>query len=252
MKPDKKDFEDCFSKHAELYARVRPRYPDELFQFLASQAPGKTLAWDSATGNGQAALSLVKYFEHVVATDASAQQLENAYSDPRITYRAAKAEESGLEDSSVDLITVAQALHWFDLEFFYHEVKRVLKPKGVLAAWSYRLPLFAPEIDELCRVLFEEIVQPYWSPKVKYVEEEYKTIPFPFEEIKAPAFAARVEWRLSDLLGYLESWSAVQKFMEVRGFNPIQEISADLSNHWGDAARVRNGHLPLYLRVGRV
>ena len=153
-------FEDLFSKQAEEYAQYRPRYPDALFEYLASVAPGHALAWDCATGNGQAALSLAPYFERVVGTDASESQIANAQPHEKITYRVARAEQTDFEDHSVDLITVAQAIHWFDLDAFYAEAKRVLRPGGVLAAWTYYESEIEPAIDRVARKYESEVVGP--------------------------------------------------------------------------------------------
>jgi ubiquinone/menaquinone biosynthesis C-methylase UbiE len=246
------DFEDNFSKQAATYAQHRPRYPEALFSWLASIAPGNELAWDCATGNGQAAHCLAACFDRVIATDASAEQIANAEPHPRIEYRVATAESSGIEAGSADLITVATALHWFDIEAFYQEARRVLRPGGVVAAWVYSRNEIDRTIDPLLQRYAREIVGPYWSERITLVNEEYRTISFPFEEIQAPRLAVEVEWSLDDLLGYLESWSSTQKFKEVHGSDPLDQIRDDLATAWGPAETRRLVRGPLHMRVGRM
>src|ERR671925_337464 len=152
------NFEDHFSTQSEQYAQYRPKYPDKIYAYLASIAPGHSLAWDCGTGNGQAAIGLAKYFDKVHATDASAEQISLAYPHEKVDYRVERAEEVSLNDSSVDLITVAVAIHWFNFDEFYREVKRVLKPDGVLAAWTYNSVEISPEIDQLVDQYYGEIL----------------------------------------------------------------------------------------------
>src|SRR5215212_214493 len=182
------NFEDHFSKQSQLYAKYRPNYPEEIYAYLASIAPGRSLAWDCGTGNGQAALGLARYFDRVHATDASAEQISLAYPHENVDYHVEPAEHVSLNDASVDLVTVAVALHWFNFDEFYREVKRVLNPNGVLAAWTYSLTEISPEIDPLIDQYYSEIVGGYWPERIRYLEERYETIPFPFEEITPPTF----------------------------------------------------------------
>lgn len=245
-------FEHLFSRQAADYAQYRPRYPDALFAYLASVTPGHTLAWDCATGNGQAALSLASHFEQVVATDANEAQIANASPHPRIRYSMARAERTELEARSVDLVTVAQAIHWFDLDGFYAEAKRVLRPGGVLAAWRYYHLAIEPAIDEPLWRYTSEVVGPYWSPRLQLVEERYHTFPFPFEELAAPAFIAEAAWNLDEVVGFLNSWSATQTFIQERGYHPIGEIEAELTAAWGAPEQKRRVWWPLAMRVGRV
>ncbi len=246
------NFKDHFSGHAGAYALHRPRYPVELFAYLAAIVPGRRLAWDCATGNGQAALGLAQHFESVIATDASARQIAQAEAHPGISYRTAPAERSGLESGTVDLVTVAQALHWFDFDAFYAEVRRVAAPGGSLAVWVYDLLRVAPGIDAVIRLYHEEIVGPYWPPERKWVDELYETLPFPFEELSNPPFEMRVEWTLADLTGYLDTWSAARRYQKERGEDPLDLIRSELEAEWGKAESVRAIRWPLVLRVGRV
>lgn len=245
-------FEDNFSRHAADYARHRPQYPDELFTFIASIAPERRLAWDCGTGNGQAAVDLADHFEHVIATDASAEQISHAIPHPSIAYKVTPAEHTDIESHSIDAVTIATAIHWFNLPDFYTEVLRVAKPGCVIAAWSYFGHTIEPEIDEITQRLAREIVGPYWSKKLLAVGGSYETLPFPFEEIKAPQFSIEAEWDMSSYLGYLGSWSATQKFKETRGYDPIDEVRDELREVWGDPEILRDVQWPLHLRVGKV
>jgi ubiquinone/menaquinone biosynthesis C-methylase UbiE len=180
-------FKDHFSGHAEDYARFRPHYPGELFAYLGSICAEREDAWDCATGNGQAAIGLAAHFKRVIATDASMKQLESAPLDRRVQYRVSAAEESGLDSNSVDLITVAQALHWFDLPKFWTEAKRMLKPQGIVAVWSYNLVSIAPAIDRVVDRFYRDTVGPFWPLERAIVEAGYRTIDFPFHEIDMAA-----------------------------------------------------------------
>ena len=243
---------DDFSKQAGEYRRHRPHYPDALFTYLAGLTSGHALALDCGTGNGQAAEGVARHFAAVVATDASARQIANAAPHPRVTYKVAPADQSGLADRSVDLITVAQAMHWFDLHEFYAEARRVLRPGGVLAAWCYHLIDVDPALNRVFERFFEEIIGPYWSPGAEWVSDHYQTIPFPFAAVSAPAFTLDVEWVLEDLIGYFKSWSGRLRFMEVQGYDPLEEIRDELAAAWGDPRTRRSIRWPLYFRIGRV
>ncbi|MGH9903255.1 MAG: class I SAM-dependent methyltransferase [Pyrinomonadaceae bacterium] len=243
-------FKDYFSGHAVDYAKYRPSYPRALFEYLASVAPGRERAWDCATGNGQAAHGLAEFFARVVATDASASQVENAPAHERITYRVAPAEKTDIDPGSVDLVTVAQALHWFDLDNFYSEVKRVLRPGGLLAVWSYNLLEATPAVDEKLWEFYSETVGPYWPPERRILEERYRTIPFPFDELKAPAFRMEARWTLPDLLGYLSTWSATKRYIAARGADPVAGIADELLPLWGTPEEEKPVRWPLDVRAG--
>jgi SAM-dependent methyltransferase len=212
----------------------------------------RRLAWDCGTGNGQAARDLARYFDRVIATDASDAQVRNATPVPNVEYRVATAESSGLESGSVDLVTIAQALHWFALDEFYPEVRRVTVPGGVIAAWSYGPCSAGEDIEPLLRGFEDGTVGPYWDPRRKWVDEGYTTIPFPFEGIGSPPFQLRVEWTLSQLGGYLRSWSAVAKFVDERGYDPVAPLLEHIGQHWGPPERPRTITWPLAVRVGRI
>lgn len=246
-------FKDHFSGHAGDYARHRPTYPAELFTWLAGLAAHRDLVWDCGTGNGQAARGLAEHFAHVTATDASAQQIAAAAPDPRITFRVAPAEASGLADGSVDLVTAGQALHWFDLEAFYAEVRRVLRPGGALVAWAYTLTRVAPEIDAAVLRFYEDVVGPYWPFERRHVENGYRTLPFPFAELAgAPDLCVSADWDRAAFCAYLRTWSAVKRFEEARGFDPVTALDDELAAAWGGAAQVRRIEWPIAIRAGRV
>ncbi len=245
------EFKDHFSGHAGQYQRYRPRYPRPLFDYLAARAPDRTLAWDCATGNGQAAAQLGRLFNRVVATDASARQIEQASGPDNVEFRTAPAAVSALDSASVDLITVAQALHWFDFEAFYTEARRVLKPGGILAAWCYGLFSSVPEVDAVVRHLYRDVVGSYWPPERHWIDEGYQGIPFPFPELSAPQFAMRLEWTLEDLSGYLDTWSASRRYHQATGNNAVATVAAELQRAWPRNSTTMPVTWVLRLRVGR-
>jgi len=242
-------FKDHFSKQAADYAKFRPRYPQGLFDYLGSIAPTRQLAWDSGTGNGQAAIGLASVFDRVIATDASEKQIANAQPHERVEYRIAPAENSGLDSGVADLIMVAQALHWFELDRFYAEVCLVLKPNGILAASAYNLLQIAPAIDEVVNHYYHEVVGPYWPPERKLVEQ-FAILPFPFHEIDPPRFEMAAHWNLDDLIGYLRTWSSTQRFIATKGGDPLEQITDQLRSVWGTPEQTRKVSWPLTLRIG--
>jgi SAM-dependent methyltransferase len=247
-----KPYADHFSRLAPAYASCRPSYPDELFAYLSEISSRRELAWDCAAGTGQATVPLTRFFRRVIATDASSAMIDNASAHPSVEYRVAPAEASGLEPESVDLVTVAQALHWLDVEPFYAEVERVLVPDGVLAVWTYgRQYLDHKAMDSILERFYTDIVGPYWPGERRHVESGYRTLRFPFPELDPPAFAMQEEWTLSELLGYLRTWSATQRFRETQGHDPVDQLEGELAPLWGNPASVWRIRWPLSLRVGR-
>jgi len=227
-------FKDHFSKQAVDYAKFRPQYPPELFEHLGGIAPQQKRAWDCATGNGQAAVALASVFERVIATDASEAQIANAEAHARVEYRVAPAENSGIESDTIDLVMVAQALHWFDLDRFYAEVKRLLKPGGVFAASAYKFFRITPAIDEVVNNrYYRKVVGPFWPPERTLIEK-FEQLPFPFPETETPRFEMSVQWKLEHLIGYLRTWSATQRFIAANRRDPLKEIAAELGAAWGD------------------
>ena len=222
-------FKDLFSGHASTYAKYRPEYPEPLYDYLATLVPVHELAWDCGTGNGQAAHALAGKFKKVIATDASQKQIESAVPHPKVEYRVAPAENSGLPPACVDLVTVAQALHWFEFEKFYAEVSRVLKPDGRLAVWCYGTSRISAEIDRVVDEVYDGILGKYWDPARLYIDENYRTIPFLMEEIKpTPEFSLVCEWTADQYLGYIESWSALQNYRKQHGSATRDSRSAEI------------------------
>ncbi|OGI61354.1 MAG: SAM-dependent methyltransferase [Candidatus Muproteobacteria bacterium RBG_16_60_9] len=244
-------FKDHFSAHSADYAKYRPNYPPTLFAWLATLAPARDLAWDVGTGSGQAALEVARHFARVIASDAAEAQLRNATAHACITYKVMPAEHTDLADRSVDLVTVAQAIHWFDFARFYDEVRRVLKPGGVIAVWTYAGTQVTPEIDAIVRRYYTETVGSYWPPERALVDAKYRTIPFPFAELEAPRFHMEKHWDVEDLLGYLGTWSATKRYAQTRGVDPIEELREPLAQAWGTEG-VRAVEWGLHIRVGRV
>ena len=242
-------FKDHFSKQAADYAKFRPRYPQKLFEYVGRVAPNRGLAWDCGTGNGQAAVGLATVFDRVIATDASEKQIANARSHERVEYRVTRAEKSDLESASIDLIMVAQALHWFDLDRFYDEVRQVVKPDDVLAASAYNLLRVQPAIDEVVNRYYYEVVGPFWPPERELVEN-FADLPFPFHEIDPPKFEMTAQWNLDHLIGYLRTWSSTQRFMAANGADPLEQIIDELRRAWGNPQEVRTVLWPLILRLG--
>ena len=244
--------ENFFASIAKDYARFRPRYPDALFAYLASIAPSKRVVWDCATGSGQAAASLVDHFDQVVATDISEELLGQADPHERIHYRKADALASGLDDASIDLVTVANAMHWFHGEAFEREVRRVLDPNGVIAAWSFAFAYIGPDVDRLIHRLHDEIVDPFWIGPNRIVERGYGDLHFAFEPVHAPSFEMIGQMDLAGVEGYMRTWSASVKYRAKHGIDPVDLIHVELLAAWGDPSTSRDVRWQLNLRVGRV
>jgi ubiquinone/menaquinone biosynthesis C-methylase UbiE len=244
-------FADHFSRVAAAYAKFRPTYPSDLFSWIAAAAPSRRLVWDVGCGTGQASLGLAEHFERVTATDASAEQLALAPPHPRIAWRVALAEAGGLDRASADAITVAQALHWFDLPRFWDEVRRVARPGAVVAAWSYGLHRYDdPVLDGIIGAFHNETVGPWWPENRKHVDRHYETLDFPFARLEVPAFAMTSTWTVDQELGYLGSWSATQRMMESTGQDPLTALAPELRKAWGSGTRA--ARWPLALLAGRV
>lgn len=246
------DFHDHFSGHAALYARVRPRYPAALFAWLAECAPHHRLAWDAGTGNGQAAVALAEHFQRVVATDPSGRQIAQAEPHPAVEYRVARAEARPVEPGTAALVTAAQAAHWFDLPAFYAAAREALSPGGVVAIWCYDLMHVSPPVDDILRRLYDRIVGPYWPPERKLVDDGYRSLDFPFDELHPPGLRMEQAWDLPAVSGYLRSWSAAQRYQAETGVDPVDLVAEELAGAWGDPAASRPVRFPLFLRVGRI
>lgn len=243
-------FKDHFSRLPESYTAFRPGYPDELFDYLAEHSPGRDLAWDCATGGGQAAGAIASHFEHVVATDGSLTQLSSRVAHRRVGYAASLAEAAPVPDASVDLVSVSQAIHWFSFERFFAEAERVLVPGGLLAAWTY--PLFRVEssVDALIDELHSEIVGAYWPPERRWVDGRYEGIPFPYQRLRTPVFGISVRWSLGRLMSYLGTWSAVARYREALGADPLPTFAERLARVWGEADRDRGVRWEVVLIAG--
>jgi SAM-dependent methyltransferase len=245
------NFKDHFSGHAMAYAHYRPHYPDTLFDYLAHISPSTEKAWDCATGNGQAAISLARYFDQVFATDASPEQIEAAQAYERVSYAVEQAEESTLDDSSVDLVLIAQALHWFEFEPFFSEVERVLKPDGIIAIVAYQFLNIDSDLDVVLAKFYYETIYEYWPPERSHIENSYRDIPFPFTELEPPHIEMTADWTMDQLLGYLGTWSAVRRYMDKTGVNPVDPLRTELGPLWGDEGKTRQVSWPLKLRIGK-
>ncbi|HKF41550.1 MAG TPA: class I SAM-dependent methyltransferase [Thermoanaerobaculia bacterium] len=244
-------FADHFSKRSPDYARYRPGYPDALFDFVAELAPGRALAWDCATGSGQAAAGLAGRFETVLATDASFGQIRSAVRHPAIRYAAATAEAAPLASGSAAAVTSAQALHWFDRPRFWEEVRRVLVPGGVVAIWSYHGFHVTPEVEAVVHRLYRDVVGPYWPPERAIVERGYQELEFPFDRVDPPGLVLEKRWDLAALVGYLRTWSATQRYEAALGADPIPLVAKDLEEAWGPPETVRPFRWDLDILLGR-
>jgi len=241
---------DHFSTQSSQYASFRPTYPVALFDYLMAQVPVREAAWDCACGSGQATVELASRFHRVVGTDLSEAQLGHAKSLPNVSWSAVHAEESGLESGSMDLVTVAQAAHWFDLPRFWEEARRILKPGGVLAIWSYGVfSIPNTEIQSKCDFFYNEVLGGFWPPERRIVEAGYDKLNFPFNEIHVPCFEMSVEWTLEQLLGYLSSWSATARYIRTRGESPIPDLHEQLKPLW--KKKLLKVSWPISVRVGK-
>lgn len=242
-------FQDHFSTQAATYAQARPTYPPELFSYLAKLAPGRGLAWDCGAGNGQASVALAGHFSRVVATEPSPDQLAQAVAHPRVSYAQGAENAPALADGSVDLVTAAQAAHWFDRDKFYPEVQRVLRPGGIVALWTYALCQIDPAIDGLVFRFYSDTVGPFWPPERKHTETGYRDFEFPFEELAFPEFAMQHQWTLAQFTTYLRTWSSVTRYTKAKGIDPVGPFETELAAIWGAAPRPITW--PLAGRIGR-
>ncbi len=242
---------DLFSVQADDYAKFRPTYPDSLFNYLAGLCRERKVVWDCATGSGQAALTLTKYFDRVIGTDISQPLLDKAEKHEKITYKSVPAEKTDLDDRSVDLVTVAQALHWFEYDKFFPEVKRVLKPGGIFAAWGYtHLHTDAP-VQKLTDHIHNELLKDYWAPQIGILTRHYADIPFPFEPVQPPRFEISQALTFEQLIGYMVSWSATQKYIKEKGQDELQRLFAEVRTAWGDLTQLKPVRWEVFMKAGR-
>lgn len=244
---------DLFSAQASDYAKFRPTYPSSLFTYLTNLSPHRKVAWDCATGNGQSAVELAKYFETVYATDLSQKQILQAKRHPRIRYSQGRAEQSGLPPQSVDLITVAQAFHWFDHRLFFREARRVIRPGGgLLAVWIYEQSIIHQKLDEVLHEFHSEVVGKYGENELKTFKANFQSMPMPIQEITPPSFEMTQSWSIDQLKGYLFTWSATQSAIRKTGKNPVEQFSSRIEAAWGEKTEMHQVRWPVVLRVGRL
>ena len=242
-----------FSTVAREYANFRPGYLPELFEWLARISPAHHAVWDCGCGSGQASVALAGHFESVEATDISPEQIAAAKPHPRVRYSVASAERCGLSDGSVDLVTVAQALHWFDVDAFYAEAVRVARPGAALAVWSYPRPRFADaELDRRFLSFYTDVVGDYWPPERRHIEAWYRTLPFPFEEMATPDFGIELRWNLEQVAGYVSSWSATVRYVKANGDDPVPLLRQSLAAVWPEPGSEVALRMPVGVRAARL
>jgi SAM-dependent methyltransferase len=242
---------NLFSKNSRIYAGARPLYPKEIYEYLASVCPNRKVAWDGACGNGQAANGLARYFERVEASDVSEQQIANALEHPKVFYSVQVSEKTDFIDNQFDLVCIAQALHWFDFEAFWPEVKRVLRPEGIFAAWGYSWFSIADAIDETIQEELLKPIAPYWAPQNKLLWDHYENIQFPFERLCPPRIEMNMEWNLEQLFSYLESWSAVRLCVEENGRQFFENAYDSVESLWGGTSAKKAVEMDFCMLVGR-
>ena len=242
---------DNFSSQSDQYAKFRPTYPATFFDYLNTIVRGKQNAWDCGTGNGQVAYELAKTFDAVFATDISQSQIDNALQANNISYSVQPAESTRFNNNLFNLVIVAQAIHWFNFDRFYAEVRRTAKEHALLCVIGYGRIQISETIDALITNFYTNVIGKYWDKERRYVDEHYETIPFPFEEIQTPKLENRHRWSLEHLTGYLNTWSAVKHFVKQNGYNPVGELQIEIEKHWGSEEE-KEVAFPLLLRVGKV
>lgn len=242
---------DNFSTQSDRYAKYRPTYPSIFFEYLNSMLPNKQNAWDCGTGNGQVAYELSKTFDKVFATDISQSQIDNAVQTNNILYSVQPAEKTSFENQLFDLVIIAQAIHWFDFEKFYAEVRRTAKENALICVVGYSLVEISEQIDDIITDFYTNVIGSYWDKERKYIDQNYTTIPFPFTEIPTPSFVNKMNWTSEHLIGYLNTWSAVKHFITRNGYNPVDKLQNEIERHW-HKDDVKEVTFPLLLRIGKI
>jgi SAM-dependent methyltransferase len=245
------DTNRLFSAGSEQYVAARPRYPRQLFEFICTQTPDFDRAWDCGTGSGQAAVALAERFGSVEATDVSPEQIANALPHDRVVYSVQSAEATTFPNASFSVVTVAQALHWFDFSRFWPEVHRVLRPGGLFAAWTYTWPHVTEEIDQIINTKLLSVIESFWMPQNRLAWDGYSTISFPFRELAPPAFIMSLSWNLKQFVTYLSTWSATRRCIDTKGRGFFEELSAALENEWGEPSAEREIRMEFVCRLGR-
>ena len=242
---------DLFSDRSDLYAAARPQYPQDLYEFLASCVDTKERAWDCGAGNGQASVAIAEYFREVYATDISKSQIANAIPKNNVFYSVQPAEKTNFPNGYFDAVTVAQALHWFDIESFWAEVKRVLKKGGIFSAWCYSWLSVSSPIDLVIKEGILDIIESYWSPRIQLIDNGYRNIDFPFEPIQAPPIEMKISWTLAELLAYMHTWSATRQCMQQQGTKFFEALRDSLLPVWGNPEQKKEVKMNFHLIVGR-
>lgn len=247
-----KEIQDNFSKQSSFYKKYRPNYPIELINDILHITCEMDSCWDCGTGNGQVAVELSHHFENVFATDVSENQIANAVKKENITYGVERSEDTSFIDNQFDLITVAQALHWFDFKSFNKEINRVCKNGAIVAVWGYGLLRIEESIDLLLDSFYTDIIGPYWNKERKYVDDEYASIPLDFKEINLKKdYLIKTYWTIGDLEGYLNSWSSVQNYITKNKQSPVDQIIESISVYW-DNQTTKEINFPIFTRIGRI
>lgn len=245
------DHHNLFNEKSEYYAKARPQYPEEIYEYLVTVCHDHKTVWDGACGNGQAAVGLARYFERIEATDISEGQIANAIQHPKVTYTVQSSEKTDFHDNQFDLVSIAQALHWFDYQLFWPEVKRVLKSRGVFAAWGYSWFSIEDRIDAIIQEEFLRHLEPYWAPQNKLLWDYYRNIPFPFERLATPEIEMKMIWNLNQLFAYLHSWSATRHCIEKTGSAFMSDAYKVVKSKWGQAGKKKIIEMDFCMIVGR-
>lgn len=243
---------DNFSNQADLYAQFRPTYPAELYEFILRKVNHEQVAWDCATGSGQVAVELAKIFGLVEATDISQKQLNYAVPATNINYQVSLAEITPFPDNHFDLITVGQAIHWFNFDEFYKEVNRVAKPGAVIAIWGYGLIQAEKTINHAILDYYSYEIRPYWDIERVHIDNRYSDIPFPFSHVQEKSFEIQKEWTIAQLEGYLNTWSAIQNFIKQEGYNPVTHFIEKIKPLWPEGNQIMGFNFPVFLKCGTV
>jgi SAM-dependent methyltransferase len=243
---------DLFSEKSDLYALARPRYPEELFDFIASRSPACARAWDCGAGNGQAAVSLAAKFAEVCASDVSREQIAHAIATPNVRYSVQPAERTDYPARHFDAICVAQALHWFDFAPFFHEVVRVARPGALFAAWGYGWPEISPEFDGTFKTALRDVIEPWWAPQNRLLLDAYADVPFPFPRVQVPPLQIVVQWTLPQFMAYIRTWSATRRCEAEKGDEFLASAAAAVSAAWGDPDVARIISMSLVTLAGRI
>ena len=243
--------QDNFKSGSDQYAQYRPSYPKAVFEYLYSLLPQHEKAWDCGTGTGQVAQELAQHFTQVFASDISASQIAHAVAADNITYSVQAAEATDFDAAQFDLITVGQAIHWFDFDCFYAEVRRTARAEALLALMGYDLIQVSTSVDALIRAFYSQVLGAFWDPQRRYIDAQYQTLPFPFKELPSPKFTHTLEWNREHLIQYLHTWSAVKHFINQMGYNPIEKLEQELDEVWPENIQ-KEVHFPILLRIGKI